>query len=75
MTEPTEPQKDSKVPLIRTIGGLVIAIGSTGGGLFLMVNGAPMSAWVVAFLIALVAAMAVEPTMIAEWLIRREKRD
>lgn len=67
----TEEQKASKVPLLRTAGGMVVSIGCTVGGFLLIFRGAPTSAWATAFLIGLVAATIIEPTMLADWILRR----
>lgn len=65
----------SAMPLLRTIGGSVVAITSAVIAVILVLRGAPLSAWVTALMIGLVAATIVEPTMLADWVLRRRRDD
>lgn len=49
---------------LRTIGGIIVAIGATAIAVLLVYRGAPVTAWATALGIGLVAATIVEPSQV-----------
>lgn len=64
----SEETNGSKMPLLRTIGGSVVALGATAIAVVLVYRGAPVSAWATALVFGLVGATIVEPTTLLNWL-------
>lgn len=64
----SDEEKSSKMPLLRTIGGSVVALGATAIAGVLVYRGAPVTAWATALVFALVGATIIEPTMLLNWI-------
>lgn len=69
----SEEERPSRMPLLRTIGGLVVAVGCVA---IAWVNReAGVQVWGVAIGLALVATTIIEPTMLADWLRPSRRKD